>query len=287
MDLIFINILTDFCASWFLWWILPFLLGILLGSILWRSYKAKYDQQVKLYHAQKAEVENCKYQLRKVETENETRSYELERLKSKYGDLDKRYIEQVAKTNALTAEKKSSSQAKPAEKQALPLPIIMPLGATDATETSSGNDKSRVGEKSKKDGLENDDLIKEDIHKGGLEDKSKHRGKTELSDGKVDGYPNLVKTNLQIIEGIGPRMEAILKESGISDWQVLSRRSSGELRALLDKFGGRYKIVDPTEWPLQALHAHQKNWTKLIELQSQDGSSSKFEKILKKLGYNK
>ena len=286
MDLIFINILTDFCASWFLWWILPFLLGILLGSILWRKYKAKYDQHAKLYNAQKAEVENLRYQLRKIESENETRSYELERLKSKYGDLDKRYIEQVAKTKALTAEAKAFSQVKQTEKQALPLPIIMPLAATDATETSKGVDKSTVREKSKKDGLQNDDLIMEDIHKD-PEDKSKQKGKTELSDGKADGYPNLVKTNLQIIEGIGPRMEAILKESGISNWQVLSRRSSGELRALLDKFGGRYKIVDPTEWPLQALHAEQENWTKLIELQTQDGSSSKFEKILKKLGYNK
>ncbi len=96
-------------------------------------------------------------------------------------------------------------------------------------------------------------------------------------------YSKLQKTNLQIIEGIGPKLETVLKENGVNSWADLSKRSHGELRAILDKYGSRYAIVDPTSWPSQASLAKKEKWKKLMELQAKDGGDSKLKKILLKL----
>ncbi len=96
-------------------------------------------------------------------------------------------------------------------------------------------------------------------------------------------YAALQPTNLQVIEGIGPKIESMLKENGINDWLTLSKKSRGELRAILEKQGSRYSIIDPSSWPLQAHKAARGMWDNLIELQSQDGSDSKLQRIVKKL----
>ena len=58
--------------------------------------------------------------------------------------------------------------------------------------------------------------------------------------------------NLQIIEGIGPTMESVLKENGVVTWSQLAARTVPELRSILDKYGKRYQIIDPTTWLEQA-----------------------------------
>jgi len=102
--------------------------------------------------------------------------------------------------------------------------------------------------------------------------------------GKKGDYSLLQKSNLQIIEGIGPKMESLLKENGISNWKELANKSVGELRAMLDKYGGRYSIVNPDSWPKQASLAANQKFHKLIALQREDNSASKLNKILMKLG---
>lgn len=101
---------------------------------------------------------------------------------------------------------------------------------------------------------------------------------------KKGNYKTLQKSNLQIIEGIGPKMESLLKENGITNWKELSNKSVGELRAILDKYGGRYSIVNPDSWPKQARLAANQKFKKLIDFQSEDNSDSKLNKILVRLG---
>lgn len=98
-----------------------------------------------------------------------------------------------------------------------------------------------------------------------------------------------VKDDLEIIEGIGPKMKEILNENGISTWRELSLKSYAELKRILRKYGDTYRIIDPKEWPLQARLADHSRWTELIDLQTNSKSGnksvSKATKILKKLGY--
>lgn len=85
--------------------------------------------------------------------------------------------------------------------------------------------------------------------------------------------------NLQIVEGIGPAMESVLKENGITTWSQLADRSVPELRSILDKYGKKYQIIDPTTWLEQARLAAAGKVDDLIRLQKMDGVS-KLENML-------
>jgi len=106
-------------------------------------------------------------------------------------------------------------------------------------------------------------------------------------------FESITKDNLQIIEGIGPKMESVLKENGISNWKVLGEQTNESLRRLLEKYGNKYKIIDPDSWPGQAGLAASGSWSQLVGMQkgldgggpfSQASSSAKVEKIMVKLG---
>lgn len=61
-----------------------------------------------------------------------------------------------------------------------------------------------------------------------------------------------VEDDLKIVEGIGPKIEAILKASGIFTLAVLAETSSERLSEILDEAGPRFKSRDPKTWPVQA-----------------------------------
>lgn len=43
-NLISLNIFIDFCSTWWLWWIFPFVLGISLGVVVMKKWKTMYHQ---------------------------------------------------------------------------------------------------------------------------------------------------------------------------------------------------------------------------------------------------
>lgn len=93
------------------------------------------------------------------------------------------------------------------------------------------------------------------------------------------GFLSMEPDNLEIIEGIGPKMQSILYENGISSWSVLATQSVDDLKRMLAKYGGRYQIIDPSEWIAQAKLAAAGKPDELIALQQRDGVS-KLERML-------
>jgi len=73
--------------------------------------------------------------------------------------------------------------------------------------------------------------------------------------------------NLQIIEGIGPKVAELLTSNGIATWADLASKSPDEIRPILDASGSAYKMMDPTSWPQQAKLAAEGQWAALIEFQ--------------------
>ncbi|MBK8555757.1 MAG: 50S ribosomal protein L27 [Lewinellaceae bacterium] len=73
--------------------------------------------------------------------------------------------------------------------------------------------------------------------------------------------------DLKIIEGIGPKIETLLKEGGVETWEDLSKTSIDRLKEILDAAGPRYQIHDPSTWPAQAKFAAEGNWEELKEYQ--------------------
>jgi predicted flap endonuclease-1-like 5' DNA nuclease len=85
---------------------------------------------------------------------------------------------------------------------------------------------------------------------------------------RPSGYGAMFKEdNLQIIEGIGPKIEKVLHGAGIQSWSALSKQSLESLREKLDAAGPNFRINDPSSWPRQAELAAAGNWEELIQYQ--------------------
>jgi predicted flap endonuclease-1-like 5' DNA nuclease len=108
----------------------------------------------------------------------------------------------------------------------------------------------------------------------------------DKASGRAFSYNNAFSpSDLTIIEGIGQKLEALLKENGISTWTRLAVTSVADLRALLTKSGSRYIVHDPSAWPQQAALARVGQWEELIRLQQalNPAGRSKVKRQYKKL----
>lgn len=75
--------------------------------------------------------------------------------------------------------------------------------------------------------------------------------------------------DLKIVEGIGPKIEEILKNAGVHNLVELSEMEPDQIREILLAAGDRFKMFDPTTWPAQARLAKNGNWELLAEYQEQ------------------
>lgn len=75
--------------------------------------------------------------------------------------------------------------------------------------------------------------------------------------------------DLKIIEGIGPKIEQILKDAGINTWEELAESNADHLRKVLDAAGDRFRMHDPGTWPAQARLAANQEWDLLKEYQDE------------------
>ena len=73
--------------------------------------------------------------------------------------------------------------------------------------------------------------------------------------------------DLKTVEGIGPKIEQLLKDNGVTNLKVLSETPDKRLREILFAAGKRYRIHDPTTWAVQAELAVKGEWDTLKDLQ--------------------
>jgi len=73
--------------------------------------------------------------------------------------------------------------------------------------------------------------------------------------------------NLQIVEGIGPKIEGLLKDAGINNWAALAAKTPEDLKSILDDAGSRYRMHNPSSWPKQAKLAENGKWKELVVFQ--------------------
>jgi predicted flap endonuclease-1-like 5' DNA nuclease len=75
------------------------------------------------------------------------------------------------------------------------------------------------------------------------------------------------ENDLKIVEGIGPKIEALFNAAGIHTWYDLSETSTEKLQSILDGGGENYAIHNPSTWAKQALLAYQGKWQELKDWQ--------------------
>lgn len=76
------------------------------------------------------------------------------------------------------------------------------------------------------------------------------------------------KTNLEIIEGIGPKIREVLNNAGIMDFRTLATTPEYRLKDILTAAGPQFATHDPATWNEQALLAENGQWDKLEELKA-------------------
>ncbi|MEM6628703.1 MAG: helix-hairpin-helix domain-containing protein [Bacteroidota bacterium] len=74
--------------------------------------------------------------------------------------------------------------------------------------------------------------------------------------------------DLKQIEGVGPKVESLLKGAGITTLDQVASSDAKDLKTILDNAGDRYRLIDPTTWPQQAQFVSSGNWGELENLQS-------------------
>ena len=252
--MITLNILTDMCTWWPLWWLLPFLLGLLLGWAIW-----------------------SKWAKRAKELEDKVAALNLE-VNQKDSDLS------------------SCLKEKSQYKEALSISESRIRKLQEDQGSDSAKDVVTIDESLAFDSSEDDDdgngsvdtaNLASNIAATAFAKSSTSSAGPSLPDSGSSKWAKLQSNNLQIIEGIGPKMESVLHENNVDSWSNLASQSNDQLNGILGKYGDKYRIIDPSDWPLQAALARDRNWSGLISHQKSDGSESKAEKVFVKLGIMK
>lgn len=75
--------------------------------------------------------------------------------------------------------------------------------------------------------------------------------------------------NLELVEGIGPKLREILNNAGIFSFRQLANTSLNDLKHLLAAAGPRYQMHDPGTWAQQAAMAADGRWPELKAWQDQ------------------
>lgn len=84
---------------------------------------------------------------------------------------------------------------------------------------------------------------------------------------KAAGFVVSGADNLEIIEGVGPKIAHLLRSNGVGTFALLAAASQTALREILKKGGPAYDIANPETWPEQAGLAAQNRWQDLRKLQ--------------------
>jgi len=75
--------------------------------------------------------------------------------------------------------------------------------------------------------------------------------------------------NLKRIEGIGPKIAEVLRNSGVTSFVKLASMTTEDIKALLTAAGDRFSFQDPTTWAEQADLAAKGEWDKLKNWQEE------------------
>jgi predicted flap endonuclease-1-like 5' DNA nuclease len=73
--------------------------------------------------------------------------------------------------------------------------------------------------------------------------------------------------DLQVIEGVGPKIAAIFQAAGIDSFARIAAMTPADIQPLLDAAGPNFRIADPQTWPDQAALAAARRWAELKVLQ--------------------
>jgi predicted flap endonuclease-1-like 5' DNA nuclease len=88
----------------------------------------------------------------------------------------------------------------------------------------------------------------------------------DLAAAKAAGFALKGADDLEIIEGIGPKIAELFHQDGIHTFAQLSRTPTPQIQAMLDRAGPTFRVANPGTWSEQALLAAHNRWDALRAL---------------------
>jgi large subunit ribosomal protein L27 len=89
------------------------------------------------------------------------------------------------------------------------------------------------------------------------------------TDSKAVFGKKIAVDDLQIVEGIGPKIKELLHADGITTWALLADAKVEHLQAILDAAGDSYSVHNPGTWPQQSALARDGKFVELKALQEE------------------
>lgn len=297
-----LNLLTFCDIPWWISWLMPFLLGLVLGWVLWSRFRSLFNDnqaalttsQVKLVNAE-AKVAQLQKQISSLDGDLLLCRGRLRELESLHGGSDGAVLvtplaEKSAKTDkwALAI---GSDQFQVIEGIGPKMEAILKeneIGHFEAlalaTPESLRNLLNKYGDKYRiidpTTWPVQARLIQESDYQSLITlqkslDGSRSDSLTDgASESKLEKF--LIKAgvlkkwkqdDLKAIEGIGPKIEALLHDAGVQTWWQLAHTEVGVLNEILEKAGPRFQLADPSTWPRQSLLAAEGRWEELEAFQ--------------------
>ena len=219
-------------------------LGVLLGYLIWGRYKSMID-------GLEADKKRLGGRVTELDKDNASLRYELEGANRKVSDLQSR-LRTCDADKAILEGKVSRLQSDLDASQ-------LQAGASVAGATVASTLLTDTGTPDSNLPTSDDD--------GGSGQILGLAGSTGAVTGWAAYGTVFQSDNLQVIEGIGPKIEGLLHDAGIKNWGELANTSQARLQEILDAAGSNYRMADPKSWPEQARLADAGEWEKLVEYQ--------------------
>jgi predicted flap endonuclease-1-like 5' DNA nuclease len=89
----------------------------------------------------------------------------------------------------------------------------------------------------------------------------------DVASAKAAGFDIAGSDDLEIVEGIGPKIAQLLRQHGVTTFVQLASSSPAEISAILEKGGPNFRIANPGSWPEQAGYCVRNDWAGLKALQ--------------------
>ncbi|MEM1219061.1 MAG: 50S ribosomal protein L27, partial [Bacteroidota bacterium] len=132
-------------------------------------------------------------------------------------------------------------------------PSVAAVAAPPVVETVVAEPEAPVVEEKK---------VEEKAPKAKSEKKATKSEKITLPSGK-----KIKQDDLKVVEGIGPKIEGLLNDAGITTWADLANAALDKVQGILDEAGPRYRMHNPATWAKQAELASKAQWQELEDYQ--------------------
>lgn len=86
--MISLNIVTDFCSYWWLWWILPFIIGCALATVVMKKWKIMYHNLVQETRVGRNHLKKSEQRIEELQKEQKDLKGQLAIQRGKIAELE-------------------------------------------------------------------------------------------------------------------------------------------------------------------------------------------------------